>query len=87
MLKKYPNYKIANFDKLTFAGNSEKLKDFENNPNFSFVQEDICNSSFVNIVMEKIDYIVYSTANVDIGLSIGDGHIPARTNVIETDTF
>jgi dTDP-glucose 4,6-dehydratase len=59
MLKKYSNYKIANFGKLTYARNPAKLKDLGNNPDFSFVQEDLCNSAIVNRVMEKIDQIVY----------------------------
>ena len=29
-VKKYPNYQIVNFDKLTYAGNLENLKDIEN---------------------------------------------------------
>lgn len=40
MLKKYPTYRIICFDKLTYAGN---LK----NPNFRFVQGDICDREAV----------------------------------------
>jgi dTDP-glucose 4,6-dehydratase len=87
MLKKYPNYKIANFGKLTYAGNSAKLKDFESNPDFSLVHENICHLAIVNRFMEKIDQIIYFPAKVYIGRSIGDGQISARKNVIETHPF
>ena len=38
---KYPEYKIVNLDKLTYAGNLENLKDIENKPNYAFVKGDI----------------------------------------------
>ncbi len=53
MLKKYPNYQIVNIDKLTYAGNPANLKDIENNPNYSFMQGDICDLQAVNEVMKK----------------------------------
>jgi dTDP-4-dehydrorhamnose reductase len=42
MLDTYPDYKIINLDKLTYAGNTDNLKRFENNANYSFVHGDIC---------------------------------------------
>ena len=41
-VNKYPNYKIINLDKLTYAGNLENLKDIENASNYTFVRADIC---------------------------------------------
>jgi dTDP-glucose 4,6-dehydratase len=32
---KYPDYKIINLDKLTYAGNLENLKDIEDSPNLT----------------------------------------------------
>ena len=34
--KKYPEYKVVNLDKLTYAGNLENLKDVERLPNYAF---------------------------------------------------
>ena len=42
--KKYPDYKIVNLDKLTYAGNLENLKDIENLPNYAFEKCDICDA-------------------------------------------
>ena len=44
MFKKYKDIKIVNLDKLTYAGNPENLKEFENNENYVFIKEDICNA-------------------------------------------
>ena len=41
-VNKYPDYRIVNLDKLTYAGNLENLRDVENAPNYTFVKEDIC---------------------------------------------
>ena len=42
MVNKYPEYRIVNLDKLTYAGNLANLKDIENMPNYKFVKADIC---------------------------------------------
>jgi dTDP-glucose 4,6-dehydratase len=47
MMKKYPEYKIINLDKLTYAGNLENLKDIENNENYRFVRGDICDRGII----------------------------------------
>ena len=38
---KYPDYRIINVDKLTYAGNLANLKDIEKLPNYRFVKADI----------------------------------------------
>ena len=39
---KYPDYRIVNLDKLTYAGNLANLRDIEQAPNYRFVRADIC---------------------------------------------
>ena len=41
-VNKYPEYRIINLDKLTYAGNLANLKDIENQPNYVFIKADIC---------------------------------------------
>lgn len=41
LVKRFPEYKIINLDKLTYAGNLENLRDIENEPNYKFVKADI----------------------------------------------
>ena len=45
-VNKYPDYKIVNLDKLTYAGNLENLKDIEDKPNYTFVKGDIEDMAF-----------------------------------------
>lgn len=40
-VNKYPDYRIVNLDKLTYAGNLANLKDIEDKPNYTFVKADI----------------------------------------------
>ena len=60
MLRKYPNYKIVNYDKLTYAGNLDNLKDIENNPHYKFIQGDIADAEKVEAFFskEKPDFTV-----------------------------
>ena len=54
-LAKFPEYKVVNLDKLTYAGNIDNLKECQGNPNYVFVQGDICDREFVDKVFEKYD--------------------------------
>jgi dTDP-glucose 4,6-dehydratase len=47
-VNKYPDYKIVNLDKLTYAGNLENLKDVENLPNYVFEKIDIVDAEAIN---------------------------------------
>ena len=38
LVNKFPNYKIVNLDKLTYAGNLENLTDVEKADNYAFVK-------------------------------------------------
>ena len=50
-VNKYPEYRIINLDKLTYAGNLANLKDIENLPNYVFIQ--------LWLVVGLFQYIVY----------------------------
>ena len=41
-VRKYPDYRIVNLDKLTYAGNLENLRDIEREPNYRFERGDVC---------------------------------------------
>jgi len=87
MLGKYPDYKIINLDKLTYAGNPDNLEDVENNPNYSFVCGDICDPDVVSKVMQRVDHVVHFAAESHVDRSIEDGSIFVRTNVLGTHTL
>lgn len=82
-LNKYPQDKIVNLDKLTYAGNLENLKSVEKNPNYSFIRGDICNSQLVNSLInnKKIESIVHFAAESHVDRSILDPAPFIKTNV------
>ncbi|MDO8724824.1 MAG: dTDP-glucose 4,6-dehydratase [Candidatus Methanoperedens sp.] len=84
MLNKYPDYKIINLDKLTYAGNPDNLKDIEKNNNYSFVCGDICDGPVVDKVMKEADHVVHFAAESHVDRSIDDASIFVRTNVLGT---
>ena len=85
-VNKYPDYKIINLDKLTYAGNLENLKDVEDKPNYKFVKMDICDFDAVLKLMqdEKVDGVIHLAAESHVDRSIKDPFTFARTNVLGT---
>lgn len=88
-VNKYPDYKIINLDKLTYAGNLSNLKDIEDRPNYKFVKMDICDfESFYQLIQEEqIDGIIHLAAESHVDRSIKDPFTFARTNVMGTLTL
>ena len=85
-VNKYPEYKIINLDKLTYAGNLANLKDVEDKPNYEFVRMDICDfDAFLQLMKEKqVDGIIHLAAESHVDRSIKDPFTFARTNVMGT---
>ena len=85
-VNKYPNYRIVNLDKLTYAGNLANLRDIENAPNYTFVKADICDYDTIREVFCKydIDGVIHLAAESHVDRSIKDPFIFARTNVMGT---
>ncbi len=80
-LKKYPEDKVVNLDKLTYAGNLENLKSIEKNPNYEFVHGDICNPQLVNSLTSKTDVIIHFAAESHVDRSIMDPAPFIKTNI------
>ena len=85
-VNKYPEYKIINLDKLTYAGNLANLKDVEDKPNYRFVKMDICDFEGVYKLMqeEHVDGIIHLAAESHVDRSIKDPFTFAQTNVMGT---
>lgn len=85
-VNRYPDYKIINLDKLTYAGNLENLKDIENEPNYVFEHGDIVDEAFVSGLFEKypLDAVIHLAAESHVDRSITDPMAFVRTNVMGT---
>ncbi|MBR5913133.1 MAG: dTDP-glucose 4,6-dehydratase [Selenomonadaceae bacterium] len=78
--------KVICYDKLTYAGNLETLKDAQENLNFKFIRGDIANREEVYKMFEeeKPDVVVNFAAESHVDRSIEDPELFLRTNIIGT---
>jgi len=83
---KYPQYRIINLDKLTYAGNLENLKDIDNESNYTFVKSDICDyARMLQIFTDyRVDGVIHLAAESHVDRSITDPFSFAQTNVMGT---
>jgi len=81
LLKKHPNYKIINLDKLTYAGNLENLKDVAKDKNYKFIKGDICDSKVVEKIVKDCDIIINFAAETHVDRSIKSASRFIRANV------
>lgn len=86
MVNKYPDYRIINLDKLTYAGNLANLHDVEDKPNYVFVHADICDFETIQKILAdyNVDGIIHLAAESHVDRSIKDPFTFARTNVMGT---
>jgi dTDP-glucose 4,6-dehydratase len=86
IFKKYPDYQVVNYDKLTYAGNLENLKDIEKDPRYKFIKGDICDFKKVSAVLEKekCDWIANFAAESHVDRSILGARSFADTDVVGT---
>jgi len=85
-VNKYPNYKIINLDKLTYAGNLENLRDLENVPNYTFEKGDIVDKVFITELFAKykFDGVIHLAAESHVDRSITNPMEFIMTNVVGT---
>lgn len=85
-VNKYPQYKIVNLDKLTYAGNLENLRDIDGLPNYEFVKGDIADLELMRSLFSKyrFDGVLHCAAESHVDRSIKDPLAFALTNVIGT---
>ena len=89
LLNKYPQYRIVNLDKLTYAGNLANLEAAFENPNHTFVKGDICNRDLVNRLLHdhSIDAVVHCAAESHVDRSIEACEEFITTNVLGTQVL
>ncbi len=85
-VNKYPEYRIINVDKLTYAGNLANLRDIEAASNYIFVRADICDYERMSALMVEynVDGVIHLAAESHVDRSIKDPFTFARTNVMGT---
>ena len=86
LVQKYPQYRIVNLDKLTYAGNLENLRDVETADNYSFVRGDIVDPEFVNELFRdyNFDGVIHLAAESHVDRSISNPLEFVETNILGT---
>lgn len=87
LFREHPGVKVINLDLLTYAGNLENLKAWEDNPDYRFVKGDIADAKIVNGIVPEADYIVNFAAESHVDRSIEDPSVFIRTNVMGTQVL
>ena len=85
ILSNYPADEVLNFDKLTYAGNLENLKDQEDNLRYKFFKGDICDAKAVEqalSLMGQVDAIVNFAAESHV-----DRSIISAGDFVQTDVY
>ncbi len=85
-VNKYPEYRIVNLDKLTYAGNLKNLTDIERSSNYTFVKGDITDFEEMAVLFGEyqIDGVIHLAAESHVDRSIKDPFTFVRTNVLGT---
>lgn len=77
---------VVNYDKLTYAGNLNNLKEVETLPGYRFVKGDICDREEFNRTLKEYnpDYIVNFAAESHVDRSISGPSLFGQTNFMGT---
>jgi len=85
LLGKYPDCRVVNLDKLTYAGNPENLRDVENDSRYTFVRGDIADANVADLLRQhKIEAIVNFAAESHVDRSIMGPRSFIETDIVGT---
>lgn len=85
-VRKYPEYKIVNLDKLTYAGNLENLFDIQDENNYQFERGDITDKADLKRLFEQyqFDGVIHLAAESHVDRSINSPDDFVQTNIVGT---
>ena len=88
-LRRLPDCRVINLDKLTYAGNPLSLADIEHDPRYRFIKGDICDAKLVESLFseERIDTVVHFAAESHVDRSIAAPDEFIQTNIVGTFTL
>ncbi len=88
-LHHHPQDRLVVLDALTYAGNIENLKPVMDEPNFLFIEGDICDTERVEQLLkeEALDTIVHFAAESHVDRSISGPDAFIETNIVGTHSL
>ena len=88
LLKESNGIVVYNLDKLTYAGDLERLRDIESDKRYIFIKGDVCDGNVVNNIFSRgIDIVIHFCAESHVDRSICDSIPFEITNVRGTLTL
>lgn len=78
---------IINYDKLTYAGNLENLRDVEGAKNYRFVQGDVCNFELLRDLLKGVEAVIHLAAESHVDNSVGNSLPFTLSNTYGTHTL
>lgn len=85
-VNRYPQYRVVNADKLTYAGNLENLTDIESRKNYTFEKTDIVNKQAVAGLFTRYQFnaVIHLAAESHVDRSISAPDEFVHTNIVGT---
>jgi dTDP-glucose 4,6-dehydratase len=85
-VRNYPEYKIVNLDKLTYAGNLANLRDVELEPNYKFIRADIVDQERMMELFKQYEFdcVIHLAAESHVDRSISSPMEFIFTNIVGT---
>lgn len=87
MLGKHDGLEVVNYDKLTYAGNLENLKEVDQDPRYRFIKGDIGDFDSMMVALDGVDAVVNFAAESHNDRGVLDPGIFLRTNVVGTQVL
>lgn len=89
ILDKYPDYRVVNFDSLTYAGNLNNLSSISDKSNYVFFKGDITSVDDVSTAFEQFEpeFVVHFAAESHVDRSIHNPLEFVNTNVLGTQNL
>lgn len=80
---------VFSFDKLTYAADRNSLKSFQTNPQFQFIQADVCDREAVERAFDSFqpDAVIHAAAETHVDRSIASADEFVQTNLVGTFTL
>jgi dTDP-glucose 4,6-dehydratase len=80
------DHEVINFDKLTYAGNLDKVKEISDNPRYQFIKGDISDRELISKIFAELrpDKIIHMAAESHVDRSITGPAEFIKTNIIGT---
>jgi dTDP-glucose 4,6-dehydratase len=82
-----PQYRIINYDALTYAGNPANLGDLTRDHSYTFIHADICDRAAMTTALTGCDAVVHFAAESHVDRSINDSGPFLSTNVLGTQVL